>query len=75
MKRLLLILPAAALAAALLMAPAPTCAQSGYASTQMGCGFKPMKPMVPMGCKDLVAECRCDARGQRCRWEWICVKR
>ena len=68
MKKLLLTVPAAALAVALLTTPAPVCAQSG-------CGLKPLKPLVPLGCKDLVAQCRCDARGQSCRWEWVCVPR
>jgi len=68
MKRLLLIIPAAALAAALLRtSPAPACAG--------GCGIKPIKPIRPIGCVDLVAQCTCDSRGQNCRWEWVCVKR
>ncbi len=25
----------------------------------------------PQPCADLVAECRCDASGQDCRWEWV----
>ncbi len=52
----------------LLVAPSPACAQTG-------CGLKPLKPLIPMGCKDLVAECRCDSRGQNCHWEWVCVPR
>jgi hypothetical protein len=39
-----------------------------------GCGIKPVKPIVPIGCKDLVAQCRCDARGNNCAWEWVCSK-
>lgn len=39
-----------------------------------GCGMKPMKPMTPMGCKDLEAECTCDSRGDKCVWQWKCVK-
>ncbi|MCC6344277.1 MAG: hypothetical protein IT166_18900 [Bryobacterales bacterium] len=40
-----------------------------------GCGIKPIKPITPIGCKDLVAQCTCDAQGNRCHWQWICVKR
>ena len=50
---------------------------SGMLSTpvtaQSGCGLKPLKPLRPLGCKDLVAECRCDSQGKNCRWEWVCV--
>jgi len=38
-----------------------------------GCGLKPLKPLPPLGCKDLVAVCRCDSKGCNCRWEWECV--
>jgi hypothetical protein len=31
-----------------------------------------MKPMVPMGCKDVVQQCVCD-NGQHCHWAWVCV--
>jgi hypothetical protein len=50
-----------------------TSAQTG--GTQSGCGIKPLKPLIPLGCKDLVAQCKCDAKGQNCKWEWICVPR
>lgn len=40
-----------------------------------GCGIRPIKPIPPMGCKDLVAVCRCDSRGCNCEWEWVCVPR
>jgi hypothetical protein len=30
--------------------------------------------LPPLGCRDLVAECMCDAKGQNCRWVWRCVK-
>ena len=33
------------------------------------CGVKPVKPVVPVGCKDLLPQC--GSRG----WEWICVPR
>ena len=39
-----------------------------------GCGFKPFKPFIPMGCRDMVATCVCDSRGQNCRWQWHCVR-
>lgn len=38
------------------------------------CGIVPIKPIPPLGCKDLRAECVCDARGQNCHWDWVCVK-
>jgi hypothetical protein len=38
------------------------------------CGIVPIKPIVPIGCKDLRPECVCDAHGQNCRWDWVCVK-
>lgn len=68
MKRLLLTIPVAVLAAGLMLFEAPACGQGG-------CGLKPLKPLPPLGCKDLVAECRCDAQGRNCRWEWVCVPR
>lgn len=64
--RLFTILATIALSALLLSSAAP--AQS------VGCPIRPMKPMVPMGCKDLQAVCHCDARGQNCWWEWVCVR-
>jgi len=39
-----------------------------------GCGVKPVKPVAPVGCRDLVAQCECDERGERCRWRWVCVR-
>jgi len=53
----------------LLYAPAQTCAQGG-------CGFEPIKPLVPFGCKDLRARCQCqrDAEGfMVCAWVWECI--
>ncbi len=38
------------------------------------CGFTPLKPLVPLGCRDLVPQCVCDANGQHCYWEWRCVR-
>ena len=46
-------------------------------NAQSGCGLQPLKPLAPLGCKDLVAECRCakDENGRlRCHWEWQCVQ-
>ena len=45
----------------------------GGASTQ-GCGVLPVKPVVPIGCKDLTPQCVCDAAGKNCAWQWVCVK-
>ena len=39
------------------------------------CGLKPLKPLVPLGCDDLRAECVCDEKGKNCKWQWICVKK
>jgi hypothetical protein len=39
-----------------------------------GCGITPIKPIPPIGCKDLAPVCQCDERGQRCHWGWVCVK-
>jgi hypothetical protein len=39
-----------------------------------GCGLKPLKPLKPVGCDDLVAQCICDSKGQNCAWQWVCVK-
>ena len=39
-----------------------------------GCGLEPLKPLVPLGCKDLKLQCTCDSKGKNCHWEWICVK-
>jgi hypothetical protein len=42
-----------------------------YAGT---CGLVPLKPLIPLGCKDLKPECVCDSQGQNCHWVWVCVK-
>jgi hypothetical protein len=69
MKRLVLLTPALALVVGLFtMLPLDACASGS-------CGLPPLKPLVPLGCDDLVAQCRCDAQGLNCRWEWVCVKR
>ena len=57
-------------AAALLLA----LSNSHTVSAQLsGCGLKPLKPLVPLGCADLVAQCVCDQKGKSCRWTWVCV--
>ena len=38
------------------------------------CGLVPLKPLPPIGCKDLKPICVCDAAGENCHWEWVCVK-
>ncbi len=37
------------------------------------CGITPIKPIPPIGCRDLVPVCSCDSRGN-CAYSWICVK-
>jgi len=37
------------------------------------CGFQPLKPLVPLGCRDLRPVCECDANAKNCKWKWICV--
>ena len=50
----------------------------GRVDSITGCGIKPIKPIVPVGCKDLIANCIC-VEGpdhlQHCHWEWLCVPR
>jgi len=48
-----------------LLSLAPACAA--------GCGIKPIKPIPPIGCRDLTPVCQCDERGRNCRWTWTCV--
>lgn len=62
MKTLLIVL---ACAIALATQTAPVAAQ--------GCGIMPIKPIPPVGCKDLVAECICTST-TNCHYEWRCVK-
>ncbi len=38
----------------------------------VGCGIVPIKPIPPIGCNDMCAQCQCDARGQNCSWVWVC---
>ena len=54
-----------------LVNPDPVCAAQG-------CGLKPLKPLTPLGCDDLVARCQCspDSNGTlHCEWVWDCVQR
>jgi hypothetical protein len=37
------------------------------------CGIKPIKPIPPIGCRDLVAQCVVDGRGNA-SWQWVCLK-
>jgi hypothetical protein len=36
------------------------------------CGILPIKPIVPLGCRDLCPQCQCDPSGQSCWWVWVC---
>ena len=47
-------------------APKPACAGVGT------CGIMPIKPIPPLGCSDLCAQCQCNANGSDCRWVWNC---
>ena len=46
--------------------PEPVCAFPGT------CGIKPIKPVPPIGCTDLCAQCQCNADGSDCIWVWVC---
>jgi hypothetical protein len=46
----------------------------GRASAANSCVITPIRPIPPVGCKDLVARCVCDENGDNCRWEWTCVR-
>ena len=57
-----------------LLALATALIGSGVAYAQVSsCGIPPIKPIVPIGCRDLVPVCQCDASG-RCYWTWQCVR-
>lgn len=58
----------ASLLALVLLQTAPAAAAAA------SCGLTPLKPLTPLGCSDLVAQCQCDSRGENCSWEWICVR-
>ena len=40
-----------------------------------GCGIEPIgiKPIPPVGCKDVRHECVCASNGN-CYWTWVCVR-
>ena len=73
-KRLLLVGAVLLLSALTLSTTAtPGCAQVN------GCGIEvtPIKPIPPIGCRDLARECVCDTSRQPavCRWAWVCIPR
>ena len=43
-------------------------------STAASCGISPIKPIPPIGCRDLRLICNCDSAGQNCTYSWRCVK-
>jgi hypothetical protein len=48
-----------------------------FAAFGDSCVIEPIKPIPPIGCKDLRAQCECtknDDGTKTCRWRWICVK-
>ncbi len=47
---------------------------ASFAPAQSGCGLLPLKPLPPLGCKDLKPVCQCDKDGRNCAWRWNCVK-
>ena len=59
----------------LIMAAALTAA---FTYAQENCGIEPIKPIPPIGCKDLEAECVCDKDPKtgalKCRYRWKCIK-
>jgi hypothetical protein len=50
----------------------PTASAPPVPADSVGCGIKPIKPIPPVGCKDLKGQCVCDQNGH-CWWEWVCV--
>ena len=42
----------------------------GFATAQ--CAIKPIKPIPPVGCKDVTPQCVTNSNGQS-YWTWICV--
>ncbi len=87
MSRILTVFVIAVLAAAggVLLATSEPAPNAGSAEVELlsgfspvdgninACGVKPIKPIPPIGCKDLVAQCVCDDRGRNCGWTWACV--
>lgn len=37
------------------------------------CGLVPLKPLLPLGCRDLRPVCVCSSDGNACWYEWVCV--
>jgi hypothetical protein len=60
--------------AVLLFALALLVSLNGKTVYAAGCGILPIKPIVPLGCKDLSPQCVCDSTGNNCQWEWVGVK-
>lgn len=46
---------------------------SPHAPRLADCGVVPVKPVPPVGCKDLIPRCVCNERGDYCVWQWLCV--
>lgn len=67
MKRTLWILGSLAIAALGVAAftSTPACASGG-------CGIVPIRPIPPIGCRNLCPSCQCDSTGLRCSWVWVC---
>lgn len=42
--------------------------------TAAGCGIPPIPPIPQIGCKKMQPTCVCDGSGQKCHWEFVCVK-
>lgn len=42
----------------------------GFAPAQ--CAIEPIKPVTPVGCKDVTPQCVTNSNGQS-HWNWICV--
>lgn len=42
-------------------------------SVAASCGIKPIKPISPIGCVDVDAQCVCGSGGN-CSWNWVCVE-
>jgi len=38
------------------------------------CAIRPIKPIPPIGCKDLTPQCVSDSNGES-HWNWVCVRR
>ncbi|MBI1181590.1 MAG: hypothetical protein GC201_13645 [Alphaproteobacteria bacterium] len=38
------------------------------------CSIPPLKPIPPIGCKDLLPKCICDSGGE-CHWIFECIRK